>query len=526
MKLSTILLLVLAGTMISIVPAKSYADPQLDILLSIAKQAKDSLGITISQISSVPDQVNMLYQEGSNETDALAQAASHQDAASAKQHFLAAMKYFKETNDMINSLNATAASSDQQRAEANQLRGEVVRLENMGNLLKSIASQNNVDVNFTGFDGLLQNATADLNAGNLTDASGQVQSANEFIVATHSSLNRAAEERNSQMAKDFTERQIAQLNSSAGSNATGQNNSSTPSTGAPNGTGRANEGKIEVPPTAVPHVMVQNNSNSAIYNNPREMVDKLKQLVAEGKVDEAISLIKAIQEYQRASLANQSAERLAEHQPPEVSQHPEQEVEHPVQQAPGPVNGTVQIPPPVNGTIPVPPPVNNMPHALPPVNNATPAPPVNGTMPVPPPVNNIPHALPPVSNATPAPPVNGTMPVPPPVNGTVQIPPAGNSTMPVPPPGNSTVPTAPENVTTQQPSFNNEREIPPPANHTMPTRQVQHNDHGQNQGQHNDHGQNQGQRFDRGQAQIPGQQGSNQYYQSGNGDSRGRHRDH
>ncbi|HKU32408.1 MAG TPA: hypothetical protein VJR22_01000, partial [Candidatus Nitrosotalea sp.] len=51
-----------------------------------------------------------------------------------------------------------------------------------------------------------------------------------------------------------------------------------------------------------------NNSNITIENNPNDMVAKLKQLVAEGKVDQAINLIKIIQAYQKAH----SAQKLAE----------------------------------------------------------------------------------------------------------------------------------------------------------------------------------------------------------------------
>src|SRR5579872_3534560 len=135
MKVLAILLILLVGTMISGTPVKSYADPQLDTLLNIATQARDNLGTTISQINNVPDEINQLYKQGSNETDELAKAAAQQDVGLAKQHFLAAMKFFKETNDQINALNATA-TNDQQKTEIMQLRGEIVRLENMGNLLK------------------------------------------------------------------------------------------------------------------------------------------------------------------------------------------------------------------------------------------------------------------------------------------------------------------------------------------------------------------------------------------------------
>ncbi len=302
MKALTFLMLPLVMTMISSMPMKSYADPQIDILLNIATQARGNLDVTISQISNVPAEINQLYAQGSNETDELAQAATQQDVNSAKQHFLAAMKFFKETNDAINSLNATA-TNDQQKTEIMQLRGEVIRLENMGNLLKSIALQNNVDINFTSFDSMLQNATQDLNSGNLEDASKQVQNANDFIITTHSSLTQVAQERISQRAKDYTEKQIAQLNATQVNpslNYTSQTNNTASNPAVPNIT--QNTAPLRTSNTT----SFANNSNMTIESNPKEMITELKQLVAEGKVDQAINLIKIIQAYEKAHSAENS----------------------------------------------------------------------------------------------------------------------------------------------------------------------------------------------------------------------------
>ncbi len=207
MRIFSFVLMALVGTMILGFPLQSYADPQLDILLNIATQARDNLGLTISQTNNVSDEINQLYKQGSDETDQLAKAVSQQDVTSAKQHFLAAMKFFKETNDKINSLNAKA-SINQQKAEISQLRGEIIRLNNMENLLKAIATKNNIQVDFTKFDALIQTAQQDLESGNVNDAISLIKNANDFLVETHNSLTTIAKERTTARAKDFTERQI------------------------------------------------------------------------------------------------------------------------------------------------------------------------------------------------------------------------------------------------------------------------------------------------------------------------------
>jgi hypothetical protein len=355
MKTLSPFLLILVGAMIFGIPGQSYADPQLDTLLNIATQARDNLSITISQISNVTDEINQLYSQGSNETDALSEAINQNDTNSAKQHFLAAMKFFQETNDQINSLNTTSSSNDQQKTEMIiQLRGEIARLENMGSLLKSIAAQNNIDINFTNFDEMIQSANQDLDSGNSDDASKQLQNANDFVAETHNSLTNIAQERISEREKNFAETQIVQLNNTHQLNATHNVMPVNSSYAAP----------------------VTNNSNITTASNPKDMVAELKQLVSEGKVDQAINLIKIIQAYQKAQLTEKSAE----------------------------------ISPPTNSTVP-----NTPPTPSPPTNSTvpntppTPTPPTNSTVPNTPPTPTPPtNSTVPNTPPTPTPPTNTT----------------------------------------------------------------------------------------------------------------------
>src|SRR2546426_11073036 len=269
MKMLSFALIALVGTMMLNIPMQSFADPQLDTLLRIATQARDNLSITISQINNVPDEIAKLYNQGSAETDNLAKAVDQHDDTSAKQHFLSAMQFFKTTNDKINSLNATV-STDQQRADLLRLQSEITRMDNIGKRLKTISINNHVDIDFTTLDQFLQTARQDLDAGNIEDASKAIQSANRFVVDAHHSLATVAKQRTSDRAKDFTEKQIERFNN--------QNITSiTP-----------------LPPAA----SIQNNTN-ATQENPQEMVSKLRKLVSEGKVDEAINVIKSLEAYQK-----------------------------------------------------------------------------------------------------------------------------------------------------------------------------------------------------------------------------------
>src|SRR5574337_261415 len=285
MKSLTIIIAALVGTLILNGPIQSYADPQLDTLVNIATQARDSLNISISQIPNVPDKITSLYKQGSSETDALTQAANKQDIVSAKQHFLSAMNFFKTTNDAINSFNATEVN-DQQRVAVMQLQSEITRLEKITETLQTIAITNHVDFNFTQLDTSIQNAKQALDDGNISTASKLIDSANQLIVDAHQSLSETAQQMTTNRAKDFTEKQIERYDKINDLNAT--------------------ENPV-IQQTS--NVTVSNtSSNLTSTENPGEMIAKLRKLVSEGNVDEALKVIKSLDAYQKRTLKNNTSQ--------------------------------------------------------------------------------------------------------------------------------------------------------------------------------------------------------------------------
>jgi len=276
MKTLAITLLALVGTLLLNGPIQSYADPQLDALLQIATQARDNLKMSISQINNVPDEVTNLFNQGSNETDALSNSINQDDTASARQHFLSAMNFFKVTNEKLNSLN-TSQTNTQQQTDTLQLQSEISRIEKIGQMLKTISITNHANLDFTQFDQLIQKAKQDLDNGNISDVSKSISEANSIVIDVHHSLTEVAKQRTSERAKDFTEKQIDRL------------------------------GKIEntsenfiIPTPKIPPTSTI--SNFTIYENPKDVVTKLKKLSAEGKVDEALKMIKSFEAYQKIKL--------------------------------------------------------------------------------------------------------------------------------------------------------------------------------------------------------------------------------
>lgn len=280
MKSLTILVATLVITLVLNGPLQSFADPQLDTLVNIATQARSNLNISISQIPNAPGEIISLYKQGSDETDALTAAVSAQNVTSAKQHFLAAMNFFKTTNDKINSLNATE-TNDQQRIAVIQLQSEITRLEKIAETLQTIAITNHVDFNFTQFNTSLIVAKQDLDAGKINEASQSLDTANQLISDAHHSISEAAQQRTPDRAKDFAENQIERFDKISDLNTT-QNVTSLSSNVTVSATG----------------------SNQTSVENPGEMVAKLRKLVAEGNVDEALKVIKSLDAYQKEIIKN------------------------------------------------------------------------------------------------------------------------------------------------------------------------------------------------------------------------------
>jgi soluble cytochrome b562 len=275
MKILTIFIAALVITLILNGPIQSYADPQLDTLVNIATHARNNLNLSISKISNVPDDIVSLYKKGSDETDALTVAVNTQNMVSAKQHFLAAMNFFKTTNDRLNSLNATE-TNDSQRVTIIQLQSEITRLEKVAETLQTIAITNHLDLNLTQFNTSLNNAKQDLDAGKIEEASQLLATANRLIIDAHHSLSEIAQQRTVNRAKDFTEKQIERFDKIQDLNVTQNTIIST--------------SNITAPKTI---------SNLTSLENPEQMISKLKKLVSEGNVDEALKVIKSLDAYQK-----------------------------------------------------------------------------------------------------------------------------------------------------------------------------------------------------------------------------------
>jgi len=328
MKPLTFTLLVLVVSIIlTSMPAQIFADSQLNSLLTITNQARDNIKIRLSQLTAVPDEIVKLYEEGSSETDALTQSIKQEDVTSAKQHFLTAMRLFKEVSDKISSFTPTAAEDTSSITDSSQLQITITRMEKAAEKLKAIASKNNVEIDFSEFDKLIQIAKENLEAGKIDEANKTLGIAKQFIIDAYNSLSATAKQRISDRAKGFATKQIERLDKliiQAKENGLPQDIIDTLEAAKSRLQKISNANEITIETKGINTIKeridasklnrtndkikqleiritqlendTQNDDSRTLLVKIKNMIVDSKQLVSEGKLEEAIQKIKSIED--------------------------------------------------------------------------------------------------------------------------------------------------------------------------------------------------------------------------------------
>lgn len=155
MKTLTIIAMIL---MAGIITGTAFADSKLDSLVSLATQAKIQIKLQMDR-TNPSEEIRGLYQQGSKETDLLAAAARQGNAEEAKQHFLAAMKIFRQITQSFSEQTAVSQAPPQAPPVPEfDYKNAISRLENAVSKLKSSAAKNNLPVDFSKIDGLIEQA--------------------------------------------------------------------------------------------------------------------------------------------------------------------------------------------------------------------------------------------------------------------------------------------------------------------------------------------------------------------------------
>lgn len=181
--------------------------------LKIAKRAQEQIQNQISTDS--PDKVKKLFEEGTRQVNALEKSLRSDDVSSAKEHFLSAMKIFKQisrhlsASDTVSDVASKFETSvkDTVRDPSNDLD----RLQAYVKSLKTIAEKHNALIDFSELYELFSIARQQIDAKQFTQAQETVHKIKETIVEVNKELREKAAKQESQRAKEYAQKYLEQL---------------------------------------------------------------------------------------------------------------------------------------------------------------------------------------------------------------------------------------------------------------------------------------------------------------------------
>jgi len=212
--IATVGLLILVASMaLGGMTSNVSADDDPAILLKIAKRAQEQIHNQISDDSS--DKVKRLFEEGTQKVNALEKALESDDISYAKEHFLSAMKIFKEisrhltTSDRVSDVAPQTESTvrDTVRDPSNDLQ----RLQGYVNSLKTIAKTHNALIDFSELDKLFVKTRQQISDNEFEQALETLHKIKENIVEVNKELREKASKQESQRAKEYAQKYLEQL---------------------------------------------------------------------------------------------------------------------------------------------------------------------------------------------------------------------------------------------------------------------------------------------------------------------------
>jgi uncharacterized protein YcbK (DUF882 family) len=182
------------------------------ILLKIAKRAQEQIHNQITEDS--PDKIKRLFVEGTQQVDALEKSLRNDDVTSAKEHFLSAMKIFKEISRHLTSSVSDVAPQAESTSVRDNVRdpsNDLQRLQAYVNSLKTIAKKHDASIDFSELDELFTKTRQQIGDHQFTQALDTIHEIKETIVDVNKELREKASKQESQRAKEYAQKYLEQL---------------------------------------------------------------------------------------------------------------------------------------------------------------------------------------------------------------------------------------------------------------------------------------------------------------------------
>ncbi|TBR07108.1 MAG: hypothetical protein EPO62_09085 [Candidatus Nitrosotenuis sp.] len=213
-KLSIILTALVVSMIFSAVPTV-LADSQLDSLVNIATQARTQVKLQLDRAGNVPDDIKLLYDQGNSETELLISSVKQQDVEQSKQHFLSAMRIFKQISMTFSSTAKAAAPQVAQPVQSPtsniNYKASITRMENYITTLKELVAKNNISVDFTSLDESIQDAKDNIAKGDMASVAKTYDDLKIAITDTQNLIREKTNQKLVDKAKSFANEYIVKI---------------------------------------------------------------------------------------------------------------------------------------------------------------------------------------------------------------------------------------------------------------------------------------------------------------------------
>lgn len=214
-----IILTALAASMIFSAVPTVLADSQLDSLVNIATQARTQVKLQLERADNVSEDIKALYEQGNSETDLLINSVKQQDVEQSKQHFLSAMRIFKQISMTFSAAQPAQKIASAPTAKTMQVpqvanidyKTSINRMENYINTLKDLVAKNNISVDFTNLDELILDAKQSLSKGDMESVAKTYDELKTAIADTQNQIREKTNQKLVERAKSFANEYVVKI---------------------------------------------------------------------------------------------------------------------------------------------------------------------------------------------------------------------------------------------------------------------------------------------------------------------------
>ena len=209
-KITSFVLLILVSSMIlggMTNTVQAQTDPS--ILLKIAKHAQKQLENQINQDSS--DKTKQLFKDGAQQIKALEESLRNNKIELAKQHFLSAMRIFKEVSQQLSINQSSQVEMATLKATVEDPSADLLRMQNYVDNLKTIAKKYNTSVDFSELDNLFVIAKKQIIDRQFDDALQTISKIKQITVDFNNEIRSYASQQEQSRAKEYAQKYLEQL---------------------------------------------------------------------------------------------------------------------------------------------------------------------------------------------------------------------------------------------------------------------------------------------------------------------------